>query len=154
MSINATLIGQMLTFLLFVWFTMRFVWPPLNIALEARKEKIATGLAAAEEGEQKLIQARHEAEKLRHDAQIQAHQILEQAEKRKLQILEQARVHAQTLHENILKDGRLRIKEETQQAKQHLESQLIELLGSTCLKLLGREIKVQDHKALLGQFGV
>lgn len=133
---------------------MRFIWPPLDKALETRKNKIAAGLAAAEEGEQKLFKARQEAEHLRKEALSEAQQILEQAEKRRVQILEEVRLEAQALQGHILKEGRARIQEETLQARRALEEEVVDLLELTCVQLLGREVKLKDHQHLLNQLGV
>ena len=91
MEINVTLVVQMLVFLAFVWFTMRFVWPPLSKALEERQEKIADGLAAAERGRRELELAQHRVKDEMKQAKVQASDIIEKANRRAVQIVEEAK---------------------------------------------------------------
>ena len=95
MNINLTLIIQMIVFLLLVFFTMSFIWPPLMRAVEERQKKIAQGLAAADRGEQELQQARQGAEAILREARERAGQIIDQAQHRANDIVEQARVQRQ-----------------------------------------------------------
>ena len=94
MNLNLTLFGQMLTFGLFVWFTLKFVWPPLLSALQARQKTIADGLAAAERGQQELELAEHKAVEIVTNAKTQATTILDQANQRAVRIVEEAKVKA------------------------------------------------------------
>src|SRR3990167_9117588 len=94
MDINATLIGQLLTFSLLVWFTMRYVWPPITKAMQEREKKIAAGLLAAEESKRALEVAEHKALNIIREAKLTASHIVEQANKRSLQIIEEAKEDA------------------------------------------------------------
>jgi len=94
MNFNATLIGQSITFVLFVWFCMKFVWPPIMNALEARKKQIADGLAAADRGKHELELAAKKAGDNMRDAKAQAAEVLAQAEKRAAQMVEEAKLAA------------------------------------------------------------
>jgi len=96
MNLNATLIGQTITFLLFVWFCKKFVWPPMMSAMEARQKKIADGLAAAEKGQQAQEIAEKEAAELLKNAKTQAAQIVASAEKRGSSLVETAKESANT----------------------------------------------------------
>lgn len=94
MNINATLLGQMITFLLFVLFTKKYVWPPLTVALRTRQEKIAEGLAAAERGHKDLALAQEKAVVQIRTSKEDAAKIVEMARKQGVQILEQAKLDA------------------------------------------------------------
>ena len=94
MNINLTLIIQMIVFLLLVFFTMSFIWPPLMRAVEERQKKIAQGLAAADRGEQELQKARESADVILREARERAGQIIDQAQHRANDIMEQARAGA------------------------------------------------------------
>ena len=87
MSFNLTLIGQTIAMIVFVWFCMKYIWPPLLAAIEERQEKIAEGLAAAEKGDQKLEAAKAEADQIIADARKQATGILDQAHARANEIV-------------------------------------------------------------------
>src|SRR3990167_8035414 len=102
MSINLTLIGQMITFLIFIWFTMRYVWPPIIKAIHDRQKQIADGLAASERGKRELELAQHKSVELLRDAKFSASQIIEQANKRAMQIVEEAKEQARVESQHIL----------------------------------------------------
>jgi len=94
MNFNATLIGQSVTFIFFVWFCMKFVWPPIMNALETRKKQIADGLAAGDRGKHELeLAAKMAANKLR-EAKVHAGEVIAQADKRAAQIIEEAKMAA------------------------------------------------------------
>ena len=94
MNINLTLIGQAISFAIFVWFCMKFVWPPITSALEQRKKKIADGLSAAELGEQALEKAKIDVDSKLSEAKSEAKNIISMAEKRQSDILDEANVKA------------------------------------------------------------
>jgi F-type H+-transporting ATPase subunit b len=91
MNINATLLAQAIMFALFVWFCMKYVWPPIIGALEARKKQIADGLAAADRGKHELELAGKRASETMHEAKMKAVEIIAQAEKRAIQVIEEAK---------------------------------------------------------------
>ena len=101
MNINLTLIGQSLAFVVFVWFCMKFVWPPIVTALNDRKTKIADGLAAAEEGQQAKAKAQEHAEQVTSEAKEQAQEIIRRAEKRETEMVEEAKGNARTEGDRI-----------------------------------------------------
>jgi len=149
MNINATLIGQTIAFIVFVWFTMRFVWPPIIKALEERKAKIAEGLAAAERGvrEQELAQER--AKGVLHDAKQEAGYIVAQAQKRAGEIIEEAKEQALAEGERLKAAANAEIEQEFNRTKQHLREQLGGLVISGVEKILEREIDAKAHKAIV-----
>ncbi|MDH5735888.1 MAG: F0F1 ATP synthase subunit B, partial [Gammaproteobacteria bacterium] len=103
MNINATLIGQSIAFFIFVWFVMKYVWPPLIAALDERKKTIADGLAAAEKGKHEQELAEKAAEKHIKVAKDQAAEILAQAQKRATEIVEEAKGDAREEADGIKK---------------------------------------------------
>ena len=101
MNINATLIGQSIAFAVFVWFCMKFVWPPIIGALNERKARIADGLAAADEGRKEKAQAEENATKVIEEAKGQAQEIIRRAERRETEMIEEAKTTARAEGERI-----------------------------------------------------
>lgn len=149
MNINLTLVVQMLVFGLFVWFTMKFVWPPLVKALEERQEKIAEGLAAAERGRKELELSQLRAKDEMKHAKIQASEIVEKANRRASQIIDEAKVDARQEAHNIAKLAEENIMQEVNRAKDNLRKQVGMLAVAGAEKILMREIDEQTNSALL-----
>ncbi|MFM1891985.1 MAG: F-type H+-transporting ATPase subunit b [Pseudomonadota bacterium] len=149
MNINLTLFGQLISFAVFVWFTMKFVWPPIAKALDARKAKIADGLAAAERGhhEQELAQQRA-TEKL-HEAKQQAAEIVAKAEKRAAEIVEEAKADARSEGERLLKAAQSEIEQEANKAREQLRARVAELAVAGAEKILRKEISADAHRDIL-----
>jgi len=149
MNINLTLIGQSITFFVFVWFCMKYIWPPLMNALNERKKHIADGLAAAERGqhEQKLAQDRA-VETLR-DSKTQAGEVINQAQKRAGDIIEEAKGDSRTEAERILIAARAEIDQEVNRAREELRKQVAALALAGAGKVLEREIDEATHSKLL-----
>ena len=102
MNFNATFIGQMVTFIFFVWFCMKFIWPPLRAAMRERQEAIAAGLRASEEADEKLAQAANNAEQEITAAKAEAASIIEQARARANQMVEEAKADARSEGERLV----------------------------------------------------
>jgi F-type H+-transporting ATPase subunit b len=134
MNINATLFGQAVVFLILIWFSVKFIWPPLLKAIEDRQKKIADGLAAAERGQKELQQAHGDAEGIVHDAREKALKIVDQANRRSNEIIEEARATAIAEGQRLVGDARQ-------------EAARLAVAGAT--QLLEREIDPQAHAALL-----
>jgi len=149
MNINLTLIGQLLAFAVFVWFNMRFVWPPIVNALEARKVKIADGLAAGERGlhEQKLAE-KGAKEKL-HAARLQAAEIVSKAEKRATEIVDESKDEARDEGDRLLVAARAEIELEINKAREQLRSRVAELAVVGAERILRREIDANAHKDIV-----
>ena len=149
MNFNATLIGQMITFAVFIWFCMKFVWPPITQALTARKEKIAEGLAAAERGhkEQELAQKRA-LEKL-HEAKQQAAEIIGRAEKRAAEIVEEAKQQAREEGERLKAAAQAEIEQEVNRAREALRGQVVELATAGAARILKRELDATANDDLI-----
>ena len=124
MNLNLTLFGEMLTFIVFVWFTMRFVWPPLMRALEERREKIAAGLAAAEKGNRELELAHHKVTEILTHAKGQAAQMIEQANQRANHIIEEGKARARVEGDRLLAIAKNDIDREVHTAREALLQQL------------------------------
>ena len=112
MSINATLLGQTLAFIIFVWCCMKFVWPPLMNAIEARQKRIADGLADADRAVKDLELAQAKATDQLKEAKVTANEIIEQANKRKAQIVEEAKAEADAERAKIIAQGKAEIEAE------------------------------------------
>jgi len=148
-GINVTLLGQMGTFLVFILFTMKFVWPPIVKALEERRERIAEGLAAAERGQKALDEAdARVAERLR-EARQQAAQIIEQAERRGAELMAEAKQDAEAAAERIMSRGRAELAQDTNRAREALRGEVAAIALSGAQQLLEKEIDAGTHRELL-----
>ena len=151
MDINATLIGQAIWFGLFIWFTMKFVWPPLQRAMHNRQKQIADGLAAAERGRQELEQAAKRTEEILVEARHKAQEILAQADKRAVQLIEEAKNAAKTEGERQLAGAKAEIEQEVFRAKEALRTQIAVLVVAGAEQILRREVDAKAHADLLNQ---
>jgi F-type H+-transporting ATPase subunit b len=149
MNINATLIGQTITFIIFVWFCMKFVWPPIMNALAERKKEIADGLAAAERGKHEQELAQKRASEVLHDAKGQAAEIITRAEKRAAEIVDEAKTDAKTEGERIITAARSEVDQEVNRAKEQLRKQVAALAVSGAEAVLKREIDENAHRQVL-----
>ena len=149
MSIGLTLIGQMLTFAIFVWFTMKFIWPSLEQALEERKRKIADGLAAAEKGREYLESAVENSKQEIQKAKERCNEIIAEAHKQALQIIEEAKQDARQEKENILSSGREMVNHELSQAKEKLQTKVADIIVLGAEKIISKTINADDHQILL-----
>ncbi len=149
MNINATLIGQTITFLVFVWFCMKFVWPPIMNALAERKKQIADGLAAGERGKHELELASKRAADEMRDAKAQAAEVIAQAEKRAAQIVEEAKGAAKAEGDRMIAGAKAEIDQEATRAREALREQVAALAVAGAEKILRREIDAKAHADLL-----
>jgi len=149
MNINLTLLAQAASFAIFIWFTARFVWPPLLRAIEARQKQIADGLAAAERGRQDLELASRRAEDIVSQARDRSQEILGQAEKRGVEIVEEAKAQAKTEGDRIIAGAKAEIDREVFRAKEALRAQVAALAVQGAEKILRREVDARVHADLL-----
>lgn len=149
MNINATLIGQLLSFVVFVWFTMKFVWPPISKALEDRKAKIADGLAAAERGHHEQHLAQERAMEKLHEAKQQAAEIVARAEKRAAEIVEESKGTARVEGERLLHAAQAEIEQEANKAREELRAKVAVLAVAGAEKILRKEINADAHKDIV-----
>ena len=149
MNINLTLIGQMVAFVAFVWFCMKFVWPPILAAMKEREDKIADGLAAADRASHDLELAQEKAVERLKEAKHEAASIVESANKRANQIIEEAKVAAQTEAERVKTSARAEIEQETNRAREALRGQVATLSLVGAEKVLGATIDRDAHSELV-----
>ena len=145
MDITFTLIAQAAVFALFIWFTAKFVWPPLMRAVDARQKTIADGLAAAEKGNRSLAEASAKSDEQLKAARVQAQDILSGANKQAGQVVEQAKGAAQTEAERIKAAAREEVEREVNRVKEALRKQVGELAVAGAAQILRREINAQAH---------
>ncbi len=149
MNINLTLIGQSITFALFVWFCYAFIWPPLVNALEKRKKQIADGLAAAERGQHEQELAEKKAAEQLKEAKGQAADIIAQAQKRATEIVDEAKDDARTEAERIKAGANAEIEQEVNRAREHLRKEVVTLAIAGAEKVLKREVDADAHASTL-----
>ena len=149
MNINATLIGQAIVFLILIWFSVRFIWPPLLKAIEDRQKKIADGLAAAERGQKELHQASGEAQAIVSEAREKALKIIDQANRRSNEIIEEARATAIAEGQRLVGDARQEVAQEQARARDTLRKDVARLAVAGASRLLEREVDARAHADLI-----
>jgi F-type H+-transporting ATPase subunit b len=149
MNINLSLFAQAASFLLFIWFTIKFVWPPILRAIEQRQKTIADGLAAAERGKQDLELASKRANDVIREAKEQAQEIIAQAEKRGAQLVEDAKTSAKAEGDRMITAAKAEIDQEVSRAKDALRAQVSALAVRGAEKILRREVDAKAHADLL-----
>ena len=149
MNINLTLLGQTITFIIFVWFCMKFIWPPIMTALETRRKTIADGLAAAEEGQREREQGKQDAQAIIDQAKAQAQEIIARAEKRGSEVISEAKLDARTEGERLLDAARGEIEMESNRAREQLRTQVAELAIAGARQILSREVDASSHERML-----
>lgn len=149
MNINLTLVVQMLVFALLIFGTMKWIWPPLLAAMEARERKIAEGLAAAEQGEQALTEARGKADTIVREARERANQIIDHAQHRANDLVEQAKGTARAEGARLIDAAQQQIELDATHARESLRREVAGIAVGAAAKLLGREIDAKKHADLL-----
>ena len=149
MNINFTLFAQAIVFTAFIWFTVKFVWPPLLRAIEARQKQIADGLAAGEQGKKSLELSSKQAEQTIQEARMRAAEIIVQAEKRDAQMVEAAKVAAKSEGDREKAAAKADIQQEAQRAREQLREQVAALVVAGAEKILRREVDAKAHAELL-----
>ena len=149
MNLNMTLIGQSIAMLVFVWFCMKFIWPPIMDAIEERQTQIADGLAAAERGQQSLGKAQIEAEEIIGGARKQATSIVDQAHTWANELTSQGKAKGVEERERQLAAARAELEQETNRVRDELRSQVAIIAVTAAEKILQREIDNKAHKKIL-----
>ena len=149
MNINATLIGQTIAFFIFVWFVMKYIWPPIISALDERKQKIAEGLAAADRGQAEQVLAKERAASHIKEAKVEAASIIGQAEKRRSEIVEDAKVTAVEEGGRLKAAAQAEIEQEVQRAKEILRVQVAAVALAGAEKIVSKEINQSVHQKTL-----
>jgi len=148
-NINATLLGQMIAFLLFVWFTKKFVWPPIMQAMQERSKRIADGLAAADQGKKELVDAEGRGKEIVSEARQNAVGIVDQAQLSAAETIEAAKSIGTREGERMIQAARDEIEQESNRAKDELRKEVAAIALAGAGKLLEREIDAKTHKELL-----
>ena len=149
MNINLTLFGQAISFAIFVWFCVKYVWPPVLKALEERESRIADGLAAAEKGQQDLESAEQKAEEILQEGRDKAQEFVNQSQKRADEIVEQAKQTAADEGERLLLAARAQIEQERNRARESLRLEVAGLALSGAEQIMMREIDIAAHREVL-----
>jgi F-type H+-transporting ATPase subunit b len=149
MNFNATLIGQMVAFAVFVWFCSKFIWPHIIKVMEDRKTRIADGLAAAEKGMHDLELAGKRATEILREGKEQSQVLIAQAQKRHDEIVDEAKDNARIEGDRILGAARAEIDQERQQAKVELRHEVARLAVLGAEQILMREVNQAAHKEIL-----
>ncbi len=152
MNINATLLGQIISFSIFTWFCLKYVWPPLIQAMEERQNKLAAGLQDAEKAEDALKRAEVDAEERIKEAKGQAAALIEQANRRAAQIVEEAKEQAKTEGERLKSQAETEIEQEYNRAKERLRTEVAVLVINGAEKILGSSVDQSAHKSLMDKF--
>lgn len=151
MDINATLIIQMAVFVVFIWVTMRYIWPPMIKTLEERRKKIADGLAAAEQGQKDLESARIKVKEMLTDAKTEAAHIIEQANQRSSHIVAEAKEKAREEGDRLLALAQTEIEQEYNTAKERLMKQVSTIAVAGAERILQKEVDKASNDRLVDE---
>mgnify|MGYP000923237938 CR=1 FL=1 len=151
MNINLTLLMQAAAFAAFIWFTAKFVWPPLMNAIEARRKTIADGLAAGEQGRQNLATSEKRVADMLGEAKAKASEIVAQGEKFKSETMERAKTEAKAEADRIVAAAKAEIQQEVARAKESLRKSVADLAVAGASKILKREVDAKAHADLLAE---
>ena len=149
MDINLTLFMQAAAFAAFIWFTARFVWPPLMRAIDARQKQIADGLAAGEQGRESLASTEKRIADMMTEAKTRSSEIIAQGDKLKTETIEAAKAQAKEEADRILAGAKAEIEQEVMRAKEALRNQVADLAVAGAAKILKREVDAKAHADLL-----
>jgi len=149
MNINFSLFAQAIVFAAFIWFTVKFVWPPMLRAIETRQKQVADGLAAAEAGKKSLETSAKQAEQAIQEARGRAAEIIAQAEKRHAQMVEEAKIAAKAEGDREKAAAKADIQQEASRAREQLREQVAVLAVAGAEKILRREVDARAHADLL-----
>jgi len=150
-DINLTLLGQTIAMIVFVWFCMKFIWPPILAALEERQQQIEEGLAAANKGQESLVRAAAEADEVVAEARRQATAILDQAHARANEIVADGKSDGVKERDRQLATAKAEIEQEAHRAREELRGQVSAIAIASAEKILKREIDGKTHDDILGR---
>lgn len=151
MNINATIIGQMVAFVIFIALTYRYVWPPIIAAMEERSKRIADGLQAADRAEKDLELAKQKVAEQLGVAKKEAAAIIDSANKRAIEIVEEAKEKALVEAGRVKASAQAEIEQATSRAKEELRSKVVVLALAGAEKILGSSIDQNAHSELVNK---
>jgi F-type H+-transporting ATPase subunit b len=151
MDFTLTLIGQTVSMIVFVWFSMKFIWPVLMKVIEDRRKIIADGIAAGEKGQKELAEARHGSEAIMAEARQKAVQVVDLAHKRSGDLVAEAKNTALAEGQRLVAQAKGEIANEQARAKDGLRKEVSTLALAGAAKVLGREVDAQAHAKLLDE---
>ena len=151
MDFNLTLIGQTVAMIVFVWFCMKWIWPPVMAAIDKRRKEIADGIAAGEKGQRELAEARHGSEAILADARQKAVQVTDLAQKRGNDLVAEAKNTAMAEGQRLVSQAKGEIANEQSRARDSLRREVSALALAGAAKLLGREVDAEAHAKLLDE---
>ena len=140
MNLNATLIGQLIAFAIFVWFCMKFVWPPIINAIETRQSQIANALVSAEEAKKEQADNKALAEQEISNAKIKAQEILDAANRRRNEVLDEVKIEAEELKAKIIEQGYAEVEAERKRVQEELRVKVASLAIAGAEKIVGRTV--------------
>jgi len=151
MNINLTLVGQSIAFAVFVWFCLKFIWPPIIIALNARKARIADGLAAADEGLKAKERADDEVAEALREVREQAKDIIANAQKRADQMVEEAKISARSEGDKLLELAKGDVEQLANEARENLRKDVVALALTGAEQVLMQEVDADKHTEALNK---
>ncbi len=149
MDINLTLIGQSIAFIVFVYFCMKYIWPPIMQALEERRQNVADGIAASDKAQTELAAATEKSEAIIEEARTRALEIVDQANQRSNQVMADAKSDATAEGKRLVEAAHSEIEQESNRAKDSLRGEIASIAVAGARKLLDREVDEKTHAALL-----
>ncbi|OAN18170.1 F0F1 ATP synthase subunit B [Photobacterium jeanii] len=149
MNLNATMLGQALSFVIFVWLCMKYVWPPLTALLDERQRVIAEGLSHTEYAAKELEMAKANGAKLLEDAKHQVSSLVEQGNKRRAQIIEDAKLEAEQEKARIIAQGQAELDSERNRIREELRHEMSALVIESAEKLINRQLDTDANRALV-----
>jgi len=149
MNLNATILGQTIAFAVFVWFCLKYVWPPVTQALAERQKKIADGLEAADRAQRDLNLAQNKAADDLREAKVKSAEIIDLANKRASQIVDEAKEKAREEGQRLIAGAKAEIEMEVQRAKEELRAQVAAIAIAGAEKILERTVDQAANEELV-----
>ncbi|ENP8454326.1 F0F1 ATP synthase subunit B [Photobacterium damselae] len=151
MNLNATMLGQAISFVIFVWLCMKYIWPPLTELLDKRQREIAEGLIHTENAAKELELARANGDKLLNDAKKSASELVEQGNKRRSQIIDDAKAEAEVEKTRIIAQGQAELESERNRIRQELRREMSDLVIETAEKLINQNLDSAANRELVNK---
>ncbi|WP_158134507.1 F0F1 ATP synthase subunit B [Photobacterium damselae] len=151
MNLNATMLGQAISFVIFVWLCMKYIWPPLTELLDKRQREIAEGLIHTENAAKELELARANGDKLLNDAKKSASELVEQGNKRRSQIIDDAKAEAEAEKTRIIAQGQAELESERNRIRQELRREMSDLVIETAEKLINKNLDSAANRELVNK---